>query len=111
MFNDILDIIRTMPAPSDTLPTTVAELQQLLIEKLAIIERQEKTIASTESLNKALQEKLRLLNQKHFAKSSEKNPGQAELQFLNEAEMLHSQESRDELESDEEEPDIIVPAH
>ena len=94
-----------------TLPNTVAELQQLLIEKLSIIEQHEKTIASSQSLNKVLEEKLRLLNQKLFAKSSEKNPGQAELQFLNEAEMLHSQEVQDELESDEEEPEIDVPAH
>ena len=94
-----------------TLPNTVAELQQLLIEKLSIIEQHEKTIASSQSLNKVLEEKLRLLNLKLFAKSSEKNPGQAELQFLNEAEMLHSQEVQDELESDEEEPEIDVPAH
>ena len=100
-----------MQVPPHTLPNTVAELQQLLIEKLSIIEQHEKTIASSQSLNKVLEEKLRLLNQKLFAKSSEKNPGQAELQFLNEAEMLHSQAIQDELESDEEEPEIDVPAH
>ena len=100
-----------MQVSPHTLPNTVAELQQLLIEKLSIIEQHEKTIASSQSLNKVLEEKLRLLNQKLFAKSSEKNPGQAELQFLNEAEMLHSQEAQDELESDEEEPEVDVPAH
>ena len=100
-----------MQVPPHTMPTTVAELQQLLIEKLSIIEQHEKTIASSQSLNKVLEEKLRLLNEKLFAKSSEKNPGQAELQFLNEAELLHSQEVQDELESDEEEPEIDVPAH
>jgi transposase len=91
------------------LPTTVAELQQLLLEQQSIIKRHEKTIASNETLLNVLEEKLRLLNLKHFAKSSEKNPGQAELQFLNEAELLHTQELIDELNSDEEEVD--VPAH
>ncbi len=90
-----------------TLPNTVAELQQLLIEKLSIIEQQQKTIASGQSLLKVLEEKLRLLNHKYFAMSSEKNPGQAELQFLNEAELLHAQEILDELDTDEEEPETI----
>ena len=86
---------------SEKLPTTVVELQQLLLEKQSLIEKQAKELAASQSLNKALEEKLRLLNQKHFAKSSEKNPGQAELQFLNEAEMLHSQDVRDETEREQ----------
>jgi transposase len=93
----------------DILPTTVAELQQLLLEQQSIIKQHEKTIASKETLLNVLEEKLRLLNLKHFAKSSEKNPGQAELQFLNEAELLNTQELIDELNSDKEEVD--VPAH
>ncbi len=104
-----------MQVQPKNLPTTVAELQQLLIEKQSIIERHEKTIAASQSLLKVLEEKLRLLNQKHFAKSSEKNAGQAELHFLNEAELLHAQEIVDELnaaKADEaEEQEIDVPAH
>ena len=98
----------------NNLPTTVAELQQLLLEKQSVIEQQQKELASSRSRNKVLEEKLRLLNQKHFAKSSEKNPGQAELQFLNEAEMLHSQAVLDEAQaSDDDESDdgIVVGAH
>ena len=106
-----------MQALSEKLPTTVVELQQLLLEKQSLIEKQAKELAASQSLNKALEEKLRLLNQKHFAKSSEKNPGQAELQFLNEAEMLHSQDVRDETDAsnddqnDEQDDGISVPAH
>lgn len=106
-----------MPALPTKLPTTVAELQQLLLEKQSVIEQQEKELATSRSLNKVLEEKLRLLNQKHFAKSSEKNPGQAELHFLNEAEMLHAQDILDETEANsetdnaEQEDGITVPAH
>ena len=97
---------------SDKLPTTVAELQQLLVEQQAVIDKRAKELASSLSLNKALEEKLRLLNQKHFAKSSEKNPGQAELQFLNEAEMLHSQDVQSETSANtDQDDDIHVPAH
>lgn len=71
-----------MSSLPSTLPNTVAELQQLLIEQQRINQEQAAALKSSQALNKALEQKLRLLNQKHFAKSSEKNPGQAELQFL-----------------------------
>ena len=103
-----------MQTSLDKLPTTVAELQQLPIDKQAIIERQEKALTSSQSLNKALLEKLRLLNLKHFAKSSEKNPGQAELQFLNEAELLHSQHALDQTKAIVDavlDDDVDIPAH
>jgi len=51
---------------------------------------------------KALEENLRLLNVKHFAKSSEKNPGQAEFQFLNEAEVLQAKQALDDVASTDE---------
>lgn len=103
-----------MPALPDTLFLTNAQLHKLLLEKQLIIEQHEKTIASRESLVEVLEEKLRLLNQKHFAKSTEKNPGQSELQFLNEAELLHAQESLNALEKKVDEviePGIDVPSH
>lgn len=96
-----------------TLPNTVAELQQMLIDQQSVIVQQEKKITSFESLIKVLEDKLRFLNQQHFAKSSEKNPGQPELQFLNEAELLHAKEALEKLKAaeDKEEEDIDVPAH
>jgi transposase len=98
----------------DTLPTTVAELQQLLVEKQLIIKQQADELTAIQTLNTVLEEKLRLQNQKHFAQSSEKNPGQAELQFLNEAEMLHAQEVLEQTEASndaEQDDSIEVPAH
>ncbi|MEE9333668.1 MAG: IS66 family transposase [Granulosicoccaceae bacterium] len=98
----------------DKLPTNVAQLQQLLIDKQAIIERQDKALTSSQALNKVLEEQLRLLNTKHFSKSSEKNPGQAELQFLNEAELLLSQNAIDQAKAGIDaqiDAGIEIPAH
>ncbi len=105
-----------MQAQPEKLPTTVVELQQLLLVKQALIEKQAQELRSSELLIKVLEEKLRLLNHVHFAKSSEKNRGQAELQFLNQAEMQHSQDVRNETDAseasnDEPDDDIEVPAH
>ena len=107
--------LSVMSSPPNTLPNTVAELQQLLIEQQRIIQEQAAALKSSQALNSTLEHKLRLLNQKHFAKSSEKNPGQAELQFLNEAEMLHAQEALKHSEASNdaqnENDQIEVPAH
>ena len=104
-----------MPPLPNTLPNDIAELQQLLIEQQRIIQEQAEALKSSQALNKVYEEKLRLLNQKHFAKSSEKNPGQAELHFLNEAEMLHAQEALKQSEASNdaqsEDDEIEVPAH
>ena len=103
-----------MLSPPFMLPNTVFELQKRLAEQQAIIEKQEIDIEATRFHNKKLQEQLALLNQKHFAKSSEKNPGQAELQFLNEAELLHAQQALDDVIAGgdaENEDEIDVPAH
>lgn len=40
---------------------------------------------------------LALLNKKHFAKSLERSSGQKELQFVNEAELLHTKEALDDV--------------
>jgi len=75
-----------MQALPAKLPTNVAELQQLLLDKQLLLEKQAKELA-------------------------------AELQFLNEAEMLHAQEVLDETEAsndaenDEQDDGIMVPAH
>jgi len=106
-----------MSALPDTLPTSVAELQQLLLEKQSLIDKQAKTITDAQTRLNVLEEKLRLLNQKHFAKSSEKNAGQAELQFLNEAELLHAKEALEKEEAADDQSDESdeqlqhVPAH
>jgi len=97
-----------------TLPTNVKELQKLLLEQQRVIEQHEKSLALRDSQLKKLEEKLRLLNVKHFAKSSEKNPGQGEFQFLNEAEVLLAKQALEDAaleEQNEDEPDIDVPAH
>lgn len=104
-----------MPSLPNTLPNNVAELQQMLLEQQRINKEQAEALESSLALNKVYEEKLRLLNQKHFAKSSEKNAGQAELQFLNEAEMLHAQEALKQSEASNdaqnEDDQIEVPAH
>jgi len=115
---DPLATLSRMQALPDTMPTDVAELQQLLVNCQSIIETQAKELVATRAYNKLLDEKLRLLNKKHFAKSSETNKKQAELQFLNEAELLQAQEALDAIDASDDDnsdqqdgDDIEVPAH
>ena len=58
-----------------------------------------KTLCAKQTVIERLEEQLRLLKQRQFGKRSEKFPGQAELQFFNEAELL-------ELEARLAEPDV-----
>lgn len=115
---DPLASLSRMQALPDTMLTDVAELQQLLVNCRSIIETQAKELVATRAYNKLLDEKLRLLNKKHFAKSSETNKKQAELQFLNEAELLQAQEALDAIDASDDDnsdqqdgDDIEVPAH
>lgn len=66
--SDEIDKIQVMNMQPNSVSPTIAELQKILIEQQHIIERHEKTIASSASLINVLEEKLRLLNQKQFAK-------------------------------------------
>lgn len=87
----------------------------MLLALQSFNEKQAAALISSLALNKIYKEKLRPLNQKHFARSSEKNAGQSELQFLNEVEMLHAQEvlmhSEASNNAQNDEDRNVVPTH
>lgn len=98
-----------MDAPPQKLPDDVSELKQLIAKQQQVIDQKQhvidqhqrklshkqheieqhlKTISTKQTAIGRLEAQLRLLQQQRFGQSSEKHPGQAELQFFNEAELL-----------------------
>ena len=103
-----------MDVALEQLPDDINALKRMVGEQQAVIEQHQRTITdhletlcAKQTVIERLEEQLRLLKQRQFGKRSEKFPGQAELQFFNEAELL-------ELEARLAEPDVEtvqVPAH
>ena len=111
-----------MDMPLDELPDDVIELKRIIQQQQAVIDRKQKalekrqrkidghlqTISRKQTLIERLESQLRLLQQRRFGKSSEKNLDQIELQLFNEVELLALQAVLDEGPAPE---TFTVPAH
>ena len=114
-------VLEQLPDDISALKQIVGKQQAVIAGKQVVIDRKQKaleqqqreitahlkTLCAKQTVIERLEEQLRLLKQRQFGKRSEKFPGQAELQFFNEAELL-------ELEARLAEPDVEtvqVPAH
>lgn len=107
----------------DKLPDDPSELKRIIQQQQAVIDRKQKaleqrqrkidghlkTISHKQTLIERLEAQLRLLQQRRFGKSSEKNLDQIELQLFNEAELLALQVALDEAGGAPE--TVAVPAH
>ena len=110
-----------MDVALEQLPDDINALKRMVGEQQAVIERKQKalehqqrkitdqleTISAKQSVIERLEEQLRLLQQRQFGKRSEKSPGQAELQFFNEAELLELEARLAESEAER----VQVPVH
>jgi transposase len=115
--------VRSQKLPDDLieLKRIIQQQQAVITQKQALIDRKQKaleqrqrkidshleTISRKQTLIKRLEEQLRLLQQRRFGKSSEKNLDQIELQLFNEAELLDLQAALDEAQAET----VTVPAH
>ena len=86
---------------------TIDDARQDLAQRQQAISKHLKTISNKQSTIEQLEAQLRSLQQQRFGKSSEKHPGQAELQLFNEAELLQLEATLAEPLPDP----ITVPAH
>jgi len=74
-----------MQVDLEQLPESVAELKAMV---LSVVGQANQALQHKQLRIELLEEKLRLLQQQRFGASSEKHPGQGELQLWNEAELL-----------------------
>lgn len=88
----------------ESLPDDVDALKRLVQEKQAVIDHHRDTISTKQTVIERLEELLRYFQHQRFGSHSEKHPGQGELHFFNEAELLQA-ETPDDVDT------IAVPAH
>lgn len=93
-----------MSVAIDSLPDDVDALKRLVQQKQSLIDRHRDTISAKQTVIERLEELLRHYQHERFGARSEKHPGQGELQFFNEAELLQAQ-AADDADT------IAVPAH
>jgi len=103
-----------LPEDVDTLKRIVAEQQSTITATEQALKHSERTIHSQETQLthkqtriEQLEHRLRVMQHERFGKSSEKHPGQGELQLFNEAELLDEQGQRAPSDDDT----VQIPAH
>jgi len=100
-------LLQKLPDDVLALQEIVAKQQQVLEQHQHKIEAQRTTISTKQTTIERLEALLQRFQQQRFGKSSEKHPGQAELQLFNEAELLQLEAALAEPVPDS----ITVPAH